>query len=123
MLIVGRRPLETAAISPDGSFMATGGIEGVKLWDLPGRKLRAVLSQLERAQSVAFSRDGTKLGASFETGRLITWNLPSGAMVREYSGSYAGMFGAVFSSDSKTISSSDNDGVIRHWDTLTGRLQ
>ena len=122
-LVVGKGPLETAAVSPDGSILATGGTEGVKLWDLPGRKFRAVLSRVESAQAIVFSHDGTKLAASFESGRLISWDIPGGAIAREYSGSYAGMFGAVFSSDAKTISSGDHDGVIRHWDTLTGQLR
>ena len=95
-LVAGRRPLESAALSPDGSILATAGTEGLKLWDVATRSLRSVLSPLSGAQSVVFSHDGTKLAAAFEPGPLIAWETANGKITREFLGSYAGSFGAVF---------------------------
>ena len=120
-LVTGNRPLESAALSPDGSILATAGTEGLKLWDVATRSLRSVLSPLTGAQTVVFSHDGTKLAAAFEPGQLFAWDTANGKITHEFLGSYAGRFGAVFSSDDRTISSSDNDGMIRHWDVLSGQ--
>ena len=120
-LVTGRRPLKSAALSPDGSILATAGKEGLMLWDVAKRTLRSVLSPLTGAQTVVFSHDGTKLAAAFDPGRLIAWDTATGKITREFLGSYAGSCGAVFSSDDRTISSSDNAGVIRHWDVLSGQ--
>ena len=120
-IITGTKTLEGAALSSDGSILATGGTAGVQLWDVRTKTRRALLSRAEGAQTVAFSHDGTRLVAAFESGRLIAWDVATGAIAREYSGSYTGAYGAVLSSDDKTISCSDNDGVIRHWDTHSGQ--
>ena len=120
-LVTGKGPLKSVALNPDGSILATAGKEGLTLWDVAKRTLRSVLSPLTGAKTVVFSHDGTKLAAAFDPGRLIAFDTANGKIKREFQESYAGSCGAVFSSDDRTISSSDNEGVIRHWDVLSGQ--
>ena len=68
--------VRSVAYSPDGKSLAIGGWAIVKLWDVPGNRLRAVLEpEAERfwVESVAYSPDGKSVAAA---GRKT--DLPSG---------------------------------------------
>src|SRR5712692_1095714 len=53
--------INTLADSPDGKTLATGGNDGVRLWDVPGGQLQSVLHGFYSIDSPAFSPDGREL--------------------------------------------------------------
>lgn len=73
--------LKAVAYSPDGRTLATGGRDGLlKLWHLAsGRELGNALSlpELARFNQIAFSPDGTWLGARDSLGHLHLLHAPA----------------------------------------------
>ena len=118
----GNGALENAVVSPNGSILATGGVGEVKLWNLAGRTLIAVLPGSRGAQGVAFSHDGTKLATSHESDSMVRlWGVLGGRMLREFRGHSSGAFSVAFSLDDRTLTSAGGDGTIRLWSLADGR--
>jgi WD40 repeat protein len=66
------------ALSPDGSFLATGG-KSIKLWDVrTGKQLRELLGYLKKTQSIAFSADGRLLVSGGSYGTTNAWEVATG---------------------------------------------
>jgi len=115
------RGLESAALSPDGSILATAGGSEVLLWDLNRRERVASLNGDQTGlQAVAFSHDATKLAAADMGSRVLVWEWPGGRLLREFPGHAEGIFAVVFSADDRTIISASDDATIRFWDVATG---
>ena len=113
--------LENAAISPDGSILATVGSQTIKLWRLSDRTLIATLGSGVGAQGVAFSHDGAKLATVDEGDRLVRlWDITTGRLQREFTGHADGVFAVAFATDDRTLISAGADATIRFWDVTTG---
>jgi WD40 repeat protein len=70
-------PLDTAAFSPDGRSLATGGDNGnLRLWELAsGRRRHAFAGHAGQIFSVAFSPDGRLLAASSTEAPVFVWDV------------------------------------------------
>jgi WD40 repeat protein len=65
---VDRKWPDAIAYAPDGKILAVAGGEVLKLWDVPGNRLREKLDPIGfRLQSLAFSPDGKTLAAAAMT--------------------------------------------------------
>ncbi len=113
---------EAATFSPDGRFLATIGSGSVRLWDFARRTM--VAERVEPGtlfQGAAFSHDGHCLAVTNR--RVVLLNLPSLTVRRELDSHLDGVFAAAFSADDQTVFSAGEDGLIRAWDTSTGKLR
>lgn len=75
----------TAQISPNGSALATGNDTGiVRLWDIPTEQ--AVGAPLPGGPNEPvlpfFTPDGTRLIASYQSGRAYVWDIRPGPLIR-----------------------------------------
>jgi WD40 repeat protein/predicted Ser/Thr protein kinase len=126
----------SAAFAPDGATLATAGPEGetgagrgiVKLWNIPGRALRATLDpRLDQALSLAFSPDGTTLaiaGEASEKGVVRLWDVAAGRERNSLSEQPGEVGSVAFSPDGlmlATASGSAIRGAVKVWDRGTLR--
>ncbi len=114
------------AFSPDGTWLASGSIDGsIYLWDLRTQELAAppLLSTGAGVDGLAFSPDGSVLAYGTATGAIQL--VDAGAWKPLDSGitTANGVFDALaFSPDSRTLAVTGSDGVIQFWDVAGAQL-
>lgn len=119
-----------AAISPDGSLLATVGVEpAVHLFDpRTGARIRSIPvadGEPERLRSVAFEKNGRRLAAAHSASIfLIDPDEPDDALaVRRIGRQPATITSLDFLPDGSGLVSGSTDANIRLWNFETGRVQ
>lgn len=110
--------------SPDGSKMATGGIEkDCVVWDvasLQGTSSARTIGDGRNVYAAAFSRLGDRIVTSFDDGSCTVWNANTGdalVIIHEHTGP---VWAVAFSPDGKQIASGSDDGTVKVVDSYTG---
>ncbi len=122
---------EGLVFTPDGKFVVVPSDrleKAVLVWNVEtGEIARRIDSTPFEARTLAISRDGHWLAAcewEARAARVKMWNLPSGEeMARDAVGHDQMLRNVVFSPDGKTVVTASYDGMIRTWNTNTGRPQ
>ena len=108
--------------SGDGKLAATAGYDGlVKLWDLPGRALKADLKKHKGwVRSLDFSPDGTKLATAGEDGTVVVWDTANNNEVRTIAAHGGPVTSIAFSPDGATLATGGGDKIVKLWDVAGG---
>jgi WD40 repeat protein len=119
VLVPGRGDLQQLALSPDDRIVAGSEQAGAKiwLWDArDGHLLRPPLSgHTERIVALNFTPDGRTLVSCGWDGRLVIWDVKSGANLTVLRGHNNSFFQLVLSPDGSTIATGGDDSVVRLW--------
>ncbi|MEV5102091.1 trypsin-like peptidase domain-containing protein [Streptomyces massasporeus] len=118
-------PVHAAAFSPDGTTVATGGLDGrIRLWSASdGTPRRTLVSQAEAVGSVAFSPDGRTLASTGDDGAIRLWDVKTGDLRTALKGHTGGVYSVAFSPDGRMLATGSADRTARLWDPVTGRLR
>jgi WD40 repeat protein len=113
----------SVAFSPDGKALASADGEGVVvLWDVAGRKPRAVYHQGKKTGtvwSVAFAPDGKTLALGCGHSLVVLLDASTCKERAVLKGHGAGVQSVAFSKDGKALASG-GDRTVRLWDVATG---
>ncbi|MGI3202567.1 WD40 repeat domain-containing protein [Streptomyces sp. GLT-R25] len=117
--------IENLEFSPDGTWLATVGEDGVHLWDISGVLLET-LTHATDFRAVAISPDGTKILAGREGGGLYAWNR-LGMLLHDIDTGERTMHTIAFTPDGTWFATGTNQDIkIWHFESdslaLTGQL-
>src|SRR5262249_49390548 len=109
-----------AAYAPDGGTLFYGGEEVLGAWQTATDKsLRTVRQEEPGFLSFALSPDGKTIASTSRGGIVQLWEAATFKEIKKFNGAnYRAAL--AFSPDGKTLASAE-DGVIRLWDTGTGK--
>lgn len=106
--------IKTLAFSPDGTLLAMGTNQRIRLF---GIKREIGFKELPYgAETLQFSPDNSVLLCGFSIGRIELWDLATVDKLSTLEGHTAAVQTMVFSPDGKTLVSTGEDGTILLWD-------
>ncbi|MFI5987359.1 hypothetical protein ACIBEA_41630 [Streptomyces sp. NPDC051555] len=111
----GQGAVQTLALSPDGSVLATSG-DGrtVALRDgRTGRQTALLKGHSAAVQTLAFSRDGRRLASAGDDGTVMVWDVATRSRLATLTGHTARIRGLAFTADGALLSGAEDGRVVR----------
>ena len=117
--------LNELAYSPDGAFLVSSSFDNeLILWNAEGAVVKDIDKLKHPITALAFSFDGKILAALDETGKGMTYTVPAGTKLTEFTGHDNTVFSAVFSPSTTgnymIASGGGNNNEIIIWNPING---
>jgi WD40 repeat protein/DNA-binding SARP family transcriptional activator len=121
--------LTSVDFNPDGTKLATGGVDGMaKIWDVQtGLELLSVQAHPNGngITRVVFSPDGRRLATASDIPITLAkiWDATSGVEISSFSGHTQAtrIWGMAFSPDGERVATGAGEGSLKIWDAKTGQ--
>jgi eukaryotic-like serine/threonine-protein kinase len=111
--------LREAALSPDGSCVATGNADGsLKLWNTSADASVATMKMERAVAGLAFSATGTRV-LGRDHGSVRVWSVPAGNLIAEIQPG-TDIRAAAFDNSGLRVATARSDGSARVWNANTG---
>ena len=109
-------PVEVAAVSPDGRYVASGSDHIVRVYDASsGQLIRSLAGHSGDVGALAFSPDSVLLASGSSDKTIKLWNVADGRLARTWSGHTDEVASLAFYPDGGEIVSGSIDRTIRIW--------
>jgi dipeptidyl aminopeptidase/acylaminoacyl peptidase len=117
-VLLGKGPaMDCLAFAPDGRTLATGDIEGVKLWDVGQGGRVADMPHGQPVYQVAFTPDGRRLVAGLRDGTVAVWDVAGPRLVQAWQAHPFAVSALVLAPDGQTLLSAGSlDATVKFWD-------
>jgi len=117
------RVTTAAAVAPDGKLLASAGFDRtVRLWDLPGGRLRAVLhGHTDSVCTVAFSPDGRLVASGGSDKTVRVWDVAGSQLALVFEGHTDVVRALAFDPTGALVISASNDFTSRGIDVKRRR--
>jgi uncharacterized protein YjiK len=114
-------PIQAAAFSRDGRYIAVGMETVVVLWDTTlGRPVRSLAGHQKAVLSVAFSPDGKQILTGSADTAAILWDPNTGSQIRTFKGHKGAVSSVAFSPDGDQILTGSADRTAILWKKDSG---
>ena len=119
-------PVSSIGFSPQGSVLAVGGYQEVRLFDpVSGRLLASLTGHADYVRSIAFSPDGKMIaaagGSPQKDGEVKIWDVESHQLLNTMQGHKDCIYSVAWSPDGKLIATGSYDRSVKLWDVTTGK--
>jgi serine/threonine protein kinase len=122
VLTAGAGEVWDAALSPDGSTLASGDNDHtLKLWDLATDNVRTLSRQEGPIFGVAFTPDGQQVASASYDKSVFTWNTSSGDAVMSFPGDFP-LWTVAYSPDGTIIAAAGGGQAISMWSIPSGKF-
>ena len=111
-------PVHSVVFSPDGATLASGSVDGVRLWDVSAREEIATLEGQWYPSSVVFSPDGATLASGSADRTVRLWDVSAREEIATLKHTHA-VESMAISFDGTTLASGSRDGTVRLWDVAS----
>jgi WD40 repeat protein len=114
----GAQNYAAAAVSPDGSKLATvvRGESGIKVWDLRTRQeLATLIGHAGPVYAIAFSPDGRRIATGSADRTVKLWDLETHQEVATLKGHTDTVTFLLFSPDGSILAAGSTDSVVKLW--------
>ncbi|MEC4816154.1 MAG: WD40 repeat domain-containing protein [Scytonema sp. PMC 1069.18] len=112
------------ALSPNGKVLASGGLDGIRLWDFLQQRPLGTLTRFDNnIYTLAISPDGQTLASGDNKGVIKLWDLNSGTFIRSIPKAHSDAITKLaFTTDGTALASSSRDYTIKLWNPNTTDL-
>ncbi|WP_204106663.1 MULTISPECIES: WD40 repeat domain-containing protein [Spirulina sp. CCY15215] len=110
------------AITPDSQVLISGGLDGIRVWDLRTMKPLYNLVRFELINALAIHPNGYILASGGQDGTIKLWNLRTGEVSTTIDAHTETIDALAFTPDGEILISGSHDRTIKLWRSATGQL-
>lgn len=110
------------AITPDSQVLISGGLDGIRVWNLRTQRPLYTLARFDPTYALAVNPNGYILASGGSRGEIKFWNLRTAQLVSEFSAHADQISAIAFTPDGSTMVTGSRDRTIKVWNASTGQL-